>query len=373
MRVAFLTMGNDIGGAKNDVITLSQELLKRGHKVFVISNPGVMDRELEGTGVTFLPAPFYTRNPFGLLRASRRLAAMIREHRIGLVNPQGMFPAAIAWLTRFGPRPCRIPLVTTIHMISSLSLYKWSWLLNIFANAVITESNCERSRLVAGGVKRGRVTVIANSVDMERFSRRNSTPVLRREFGLAESVPVFGIIARLSPEKRHGDFIAAARMVRAKHPEARFFIVGGGPCEAELRRVAEGTEPYVHFTGQRRDVPDILRSLDCFVLASGIESLPLSIREAMSMELPVIVTDVGGCREAVFENVTGFVVPAAAPAAMAARMNDIIEDPERAKELGRAGRLLCARCFEVSEWGRKTEEFFRKWTKEEYEHDRKKV
>ena len=118
MRVAFLTMGKDIGGAKQDVITLSQQIADMGHDVFVISAPGVMDKELTGTKVKFMPAEFYTRSPFGLYKASRTLKRIVRENNIELVNPQGFFTAAIAWMMSKLPGGCKIPVLTTIHMFS---------------------------------------------------------------------------------------------------------------------------------------------------------------------------------------------------------------------------------------------------------------
>ena len=97
MKVAFLTMGKDIGGAKQDVLTLSQKIAAHGHDVFVIAAPGVMDRELTGTPVQFIPAEFYVRRPWGLWKASRYLLRVVRENNIELVNPQGFFTAIIAW------------------------------------------------------------------------------------------------------------------------------------------------------------------------------------------------------------------------------------------------------------------------------------
>ena len=91
MKVAFLTMGKDIGGAKQDVLTLSQKIAAHGHDVFVIAAPGVMDRELTGTPVQFIPAEFYVRRPWGLWKASRYLLRVVRENNIELVNPQGFF------------------------------------------------------------------------------------------------------------------------------------------------------------------------------------------------------------------------------------------------------------------------------------------
>lgn len=358
MRVAFLTMGRDIGGAAQDILTLSRGLTSLGHQVYVISERGVLDKELEGSGVVFLDAPMYTRSPFGLWRVSRILRKIAFENDLEILNPQGMFTALSGWLATFGLKRTPFTVITTIHMISTFRLYKYSWLLNIFSERVITESNCERNRLHAGGVKRENITVISNSVDMERFSRDSTLPVLRKEYQIPADHFCFGIVARLSPEKRHSDFIAAAREVHAIHPNSSFFIIGDGPLYAAIREEVNGAESYIHMTGRRRDIPDILKSLDAFVLCSEVESLPLSIREAMSMGLPVIATDVGGMREAVLHGVTGLVVPPHQPGKLGEAMKKLMLNPDMGPELGEKGRLFCQISFEVHNWSKKTEAMF---------------
>lgn len=354
MRVAFLTMGKDIGGAKQDVITLSQQIADMGHEVFVLSAPGVMDKELEGTKVKFIPAEFYTRTPAGLFKASRELSRIIRENKIELVNPQGFFTAAISWLTRFGFKRVRIPVMTTIHMFSSLTYYKYANMLNWFSDEIVNESNCERVRLEAGGAKREIITVINNSVDMAKFSEENTYPVLRDEYHIAKDDVVFGIVARLSPEKRHCDYVEAAKIAHGKNPNMKFFIIGDGPMRKEIEMHTAGCD-YIILTGMRRDVPNVLRSLDCFVLCSEVESLPLSIREAMSMKLPVIVTDVGGNREIVADGVTGLLVDAHRPEELAEAMLKIASDENVRKDMGERAWRFCKDRFDARDWARLTE------------------
>ena len=101
MKVAFLTMGKDIGGAKQDVLTLSQKIAAHGHDVFVIAAPGVIDRELTGTPVQFIPAEFYVRRPWGLWKASRYLLRVVRENNIELDNPQAFYTPRIAAMMRY--------------------------------------------------------------------------------------------------------------------------------------------------------------------------------------------------------------------------------------------------------------------------------
>lgn len=363
MKVAFLTMGKDIGGAKQDIITLSQQIAEKGHIVYVLSAPGVMDKELKGTKVHFIPVEFYTRNPWGLFKASRKLLRIVRREGIELVNPQGFFTAAISWLMRFSIRPSFIPIVTTIHMFSSLRYYKYAWMLNVFSKEVITESNCERVRLEGGGTKREIITVINNSVDMTKFSRNSTKPALREDYSISEDVQVFGLIARLSPEKRHDNFIDAARIVHQNNPQTHFFIVGDGPTMEATKKHAAGAD-FITFTGMRRDVPDCLRSLNCFVLCSEVESLPLSIREAMSMELPVVVTDVGGNREIVAEGITGYLVPSKNPELLAEAMLKIANNPSKSKEMGKEAWQYCKDRFDARNWAIYTENKFKSILKE---------
>ncbi len=358
MNVAFLTMGKDIGGAAQDVITLTQGLVSRGHTVFVISRRGVLDKELAGTPVRFIDAPLYTRNPIGLWKASRKIRRIVLSHEIELLNPQGMFTAFSSWLATIGWKRDQFKIVTTIHMISQLRLYKYSWALNIFSDRIITESNCERNRLTGGGVCRKSISVISNAVDMDYFSRSDAVPVLRKEYTIPEDYCCFGIIARLSKEKRHIDFIHAAVQVHNVNPKTVFFIIGDGPESEQIRKMTEGTEEFIMMTGKRRDIPDVLCSLDCFVLTSEIESLPLSIREAMSMELPVITTDVGGVREAVLHGITGLVVSPYNVQQLVDSMLKLAEDEALRHRMGKKGHELCRIGFELGNWAEKTEQLF---------------
>lgn len=360
MRIAFLTMGKDIGGAKNDVITLSQKLASKGHDVFVISAPGVMDKELKGTKVKFISAEFYVRTPIGLFKASRKLIKIVKSNNIELLNPQGFFTATISWLARLSFFCPKLKVITTIHMFSSLCYYKYAWMLNHFSDAIITESNCERVRLEGGGVKRDKISVIYNSVDMDKFSIKNTSPILREQYEFTEKDVVFALIARLSPEKRHNDYIKAAEIAHKTNPKCKFLIVGDGPTMINIRKQAEGKE-YIYFTGMRRDIPNVLRSIDCFVLCSEVESLPLSIREAMSMQLPVVVTDVGGNREIVAEDITGYLVPSKQPELLATAMLKMASSKEKRTEMGKAAWQYCKDRFDSKNWAVYTEQKFQQF------------
>ena len=136
-------------------------------------------------------------------------------------------------------------------------------------------------------------------------------------------------------------------------PEVDVEIVGDGPERAALESLARevGVAGRVHFAGWSDRARDWLGRWDAFVLPSRFEGLPLSILDAMLAELPVVATDVGSNGEAVRDHVTGRLVAAEDPDALAAALRDVLADPERARELGRAGRELALERFTVARAG----------------------
>jgi glycosyltransferase involved in cell wall biosynthesis len=130
-------------------------------------------------------------------------------------------------------------------------------------------------------------------------------------------------------------------------PSARFVFAGEGPerdvLEAKTR--ALGISERVAFLGARSDIPALLASCDVCVLPSLYEGLPLAALEAMASRKPVVATRIGGTDEAVVDGENGLLVPARDPSALAAALNALLEDPERARNMGAAGRERVARLF----------------------------
>jgi glycosyltransferase involved in cell wall biosynthesis len=159
------------------------------------------------------------------------------------------------------------------------------------------------------------------------------------------SRPLVGTTARLDRQKGLDILVRALPAV----PEVDVEIVGDGPERAALETLARevGVAGRVHFAGWSDRARDWLGRWDAFVLPSRFEGLPLSILDAMLAELPVVATDVGSNGEAVRDQVTGRLVAAEDPDALAAALRDVLADPERARELGRAGRALALERFTV--------------------------
>ncbi len=190
------------------------------------------------------------------------------------------------------------------------------------------------------GCPAAKVRVIPNGVDVEKFHPRWPSRVLRQTLGLPPDAPVAGIVAALRPEKNHELFLRAAALVRQQLPEARFLLIGEGPRRADLEALAGQLSlgQSVQFLGARRDVPELLALLDVLVLTSHMEANPVSILEAMAAEKPVISTRVGSVSETVLDGTTGYLVAPGGADELAARMVELLADPQWAAVMGRAGR-----------------------------------
>jgi glycosyltransferase involved in cell wall biosynthesis len=171
--------------------------------------------------------------------------------------------------------------------------------------------------------------VIPNGVRLERFA-------LPRE-------PVRGrilMVGRLAPPKRPDLALRALASVRESVPEAELHLVGDGPLRARAEALTAelGLDGAVTFLGNREDVPELLATAECALLASDYEGCPLTVVEAMAAGVPVAATDAGGTGELVEAGRTGELGPIGDAQGLASALARVLESPARAAELGAEGR-----------------------------------
>lgn len=166
---------------------------------------------------------------------------------------------------------------------------------------------------------------------------------------LSKKNKLIGTVGRLTPEKNHMLFLDAARILLNTHKNLRFIIVGGGPLRGELEKYSKliGIDDKVEFTGDRRDVDNLLREMDVFILTSAYEGLSNAIMEAMLSGLPVIATDVGGNGELVENGITGFLSPAGDAEALARKAEFLVEDEKMSRIMGENGRKVMLTEFSI--------------------------
>ena len=205
------------------------------------------------------------------------------------------------------------------------------------------------------------VTVVPNGIDVERFRPQpEEREAMRRRLGIEPGAPVVGTVAVFRVQKALHDWLAAARLVLQRRPDARFLLVGDGPLRAELEAAAsaEGLSGSVRFAGLQDDVRPFLAAMDAYLMTSIFEGLPVALLEAMAMERPVVVTPVGGIPEVVRPDENGVLVPAGSPERAAEAVLALLADPERAARLARSARRTIAEGFGARAMVRRVEAIY---------------
>ena len=175
------------------------------------------------------------------------------------------------------------------------------------------------------------IRTVANGVGSQDLGRRAQE---RARLGMTPDEFVAVLVARLRPEKRIADFVAAVHQASQSDPRIRGIVVGDGPTADELRELAAAAAAPVTFVGHDPEPTRYMLAADVAVLASEFEALPISLVEALSCGRPCVATDVGGVREIVQDGDNGFLVPFGEPEAMAAALLRLSRDPETCARLG---------------------------------------
>ena len=206
---------------------------------------------------------------------------------------------------------------------------------------VITAVSAElRSFMAAEGLPAGRIEVVHNGIEPGSVGSVEHRQRVRRELGVPDDAFVVGTMARLDPVKRLDVLLRAMRTVAAAEHRARLVVVGDGPEAPSLARLAAelGLGTATTFCGQRRDARSLLAGFDVFVNSSASEGISLTILEAMAASRPVVATRVGGTPDVVLDDVTGILVPAGDPDAVADAILRLLRNPAWAAACGASGR-----------------------------------
>jgi glycosyltransferase involved in cell wall biosynthesis len=193
---------------------------------------------------------------------------------------------------------------------------------------------------------------LGNGIDIDRFQRDRLNPIHQRELHASLGIPenanlIIGTIGRLTRKKGSVYLIEATAKLLHQFPNLHVLVIGGQldsdpePFQTELMEKIHnlGIEKHVTLTGNRRDIPEILGLLDVFTLPTFThEGLPRSILEAMAMGLPVVATDIRGCREAVINEKTGLIVPPQDSDKLAEALAIMLSNSELRQTYGTAAR-----------------------------------
>ena len=223
------------------------------------------------------------------------------------------------------------------------------------SHCVVANSEAVRARLISEGVPARKVEQHYNGLDMARVTvdPKTSREQILRGFGLPESPArkFVTIVANLQHAvKDHPMFLRAAARVRQAVPDAGFILAGEGELIPQLRAMATqlGIGADVFFIGRCDRIADLLFISDVCALSSKAEGFSNSILEYMAAARPVVATAVGGAREAIIEDETGYIVASGDDKQMAAHIVELLRAPQRARAMGEKGKQRVAEQFSTA-------------------------
>jgi L-malate glycosyltransferase len=200
------------------------------------------------------------------------------------------------------------------------------------------------------GIPASRIEVVYNGVDPAKFDQsvlpQTTKQDIRTELGLTEQHQVVTCVARMHPVKDHPTLVRGFAHAAQHHHQARLLLVGGGEAEP-LRALARdlGVGDRVIFAGVRQDIPSVYAASDIFAMASLSEGTSVTLLESMLLELPSVVTDVGGNPEIVERNATGLLTPRGDAEALGASLASLLRQPDQRAAMGKRGRARVLQHF----------------------------
>jgi len=315
-----------MSGAEMTLVRMTPHMADRGHSISTLikrGSPAINDMHRLG-----LKAQPQRISGKANVAAVPLLARAARQYRADIV--QSSLSTASwwsGWLEHCGGPP-------SIGHVHGFTSAKW----HRHQSHLLAVSNAVKLDLIAQGIQGDRITVLHNALAPDEFVADRDPRLVRAELGADAATPVVGTFAHLSPKKGHSDLFEAIPTVLEQLPNAQFWIVGDGSLHDELHQKAErgGFLSSVRLLGYRRDVANLMNSIDVMALPSHREPCALVYVEAALSRKPSVGCRSGGAPESVEEGETGLLAPVGDSAAMAGALLQLLTNRDYASKMGQA-------------------------------------
>ena len=268
---------------------------------------------------------------------------------------------------------CRISLVWRFHDVlspidfSPLFIRIIRFLGNWLPNKILAVSMITKEFLVKNGLREDKIDVIFGGIDSELFEIEDLSKDIRKELGIESKVKLVGCIGRIIPEKGQKSLLLAIPEVIRECPETFFLIIGeiflkDEEYKKELFEIIKKNriEDRIRFAGFRKDIGDVIRSLDIVVFPSLVpESFGLSVLEAMALGKPVIASNTGGVGEIIEDGVTGMLIEPNHPEQIADRIIRLFSNKEIYNSIAQRAKEMADKRFSLPKYVTAMEEAFK--------------
>jgi len=339
MRIAHFIGTNFVGGPERQILNHVSRLSPDDHAVLIISFDETGGRELQSAAAAIgVEGRLLPAGRWALGTVWNQLKRLCDDWQPDVICAHG-YKAGFYTLLLKMARGARFIGFSRGWTSESLTIHLYSMIDRLvirFADVIVAVSRSQRDKLLRSWVPDKKIRVVENAVTIS-VSAATAGPDndLRIELDLPADARLLLAAGRLSPEKGYDDLIRCFEVVAARVADVHLLIAGAGSLESELRELAATMKSAsrIHFLGFRRDMHNLFRQVDMFVLSSLSEGLPNVILEAMAFRVPVVATRVGGLPEVIDDGRTGVLVPPQAPAALAEAIWGVLNNPGLARQL----------------------------------------
>lgn len=329
--------------------------VEAGFEVCTASAPGPYVEQLREWGVSHFPLNHATRSlaPHRDVKALGELRSLFMSLHPDIVHTHNPKPGIYG---RLAARSARVPVVVnTVHGLYAQPGDAWKKRAFVYGLERLAAS-CSQAELVQNpedmetlahlGVPRSRLQLLGNGVDLNRFDALRvdeaSRQEMRAEMGAGPDDVIVAAVGRLVWEKGYRELFRAAEILGQNLPQARFVVIGPSDSDKadavpahDIERAEAGG---VRYLGLRHDVERLYAAMDVYVLASHREGFPRSAMEAAASSLPIVATDIRGCRQVVADGATGRLTPVGEAGPLAAAIAELVDDAALRRRMGDAGR-----------------------------------
>jgi len=311
-RILYLVNHLRYGGAEIGLLTTLKNIDRARFDCSVVSveKKGEVAEEIESAGipVTYLN----TRSALYNLPAILAVLDIIKKERPDILHTSlfySNFFGRIAALMLFGPKPI---IITEERSMYTEKRFYHVIIDNLLSHVTDRIIACSKSVVDftarQEGIRKEKFHLIYNAVDSTRFDIPETKDAIRRRRGFSERDFIVGTVGSIIPKKGHKFLIDACAGLAGDIPELKLVIVGDGEIRTRLERYvsAQGLAQKIKFPGQRKDVPEIVKMMDVFVLPSLQEGFPRTLVEAMYEALPVCAARISGIPELIRDGENGF-------------------------------------------------------------------
>jgi len=330
-----------IAGAENVALSLAKGLNKEKYEPIICClKDNKIGKELQDYNIRVFNLNKIGRFDFTVLF---KLLKLIKKEKVDIIHTHSFSPNL--W-GRLAAIIGRVPvIISTEHTVATVktNLHKIiDKILAKFTTKIISVSMVVRNSILEEeNISPDKILTIYNGIDIKSLSvNKEDMKKKSGSLGIDLSKPVVVSVGRLEPPKGHIHLLEAAKIVTKEFKSVQFLIIGDGYLKPQLEKMAAnlGITNNIIFAGFRSDIADILSLADIAVMSSVREGFSIALLEYMASGKPIVVTDVGGNKEAIENGVSGLIVPACDTKALGEAILYLLKNKDIALELGRKAK-----------------------------------